>query len=45
MTLYPGWACLCICGCPNRHYNVEPNMCLPCIERARENLLVHGEKG
>ena len=44
-TTSPGWPCRCICGCPNRHYNVEFDLCLTCMEKARENPLVHGEKG
>jgi len=45
MTIFPGWPCLCICGCLHRHYNVELHLCDECLDGARQNELRHGEKG
>ena len=40
----PKWPCLCICGCGRRHWNIETELCLLCLEQSRENPLRHGER-
>lgn len=37
------WPCLCVCGCSNRHYHVETDLCAECLDGSRINPMRHGE--
>lgn len=44
----PGWPCLCLCGCLNRHHNImldhtQTECCNDCLAMMRINMGRHGE--